>query len=400
MGKYGDVPVPYAMAVHGPEEEHAVIDVLKNHKTILGEKTLQFESKIAKTFGKRHGVMVNSGSSANLLAVELLRLPKGSEVITPVLTFSTTIAPLLQKGLKPIFVDVGLGDYQIQVDNIEDNITKNTRALMIPSLLGNVPDMNTLRQIANKHGLSFIEDSCDTLGATYDGKPTGAYSDISTTSFYGSHIITAAGGGGMLCFNKDDWNRRARILRGWGRSSAVTESEDIDSRFNTQINGIPYDSKFIFEEVAYNFLPLELSSAFGLEQFKKLVTFAKIRKANFNRLTKFFSKYKDIFSLPKQSDRVETSWLAYPLTIKKGASFTRRDITMYLEKNKVQTRPVFTGNILNQPAFKDIFKKSESSAYANADYIMKNAFVVGCHHGLSSKHLDKLEYLFEMFLGS
>ncbi len=397
--KIDNLRVPYALAVHGKEEEEAVVRVLRNHKTILGEYTKEFESKVANIFGKEHGIMVNSGSSANLLAVELLNLPKGSEVITPVLTFSTTVAPLLQKNITPVFMDVELGSYQIQLDKIEEAINKNTKALMIPSLLGNVPDMKALRRIADRHGLLFVEDSCDTLGATYEARPTGAYSDMSTTSFYGSHIITAAGGGGMLCVNRKEWDRRARILRGWGRSSAVTESESLEERFVSKLNDMPYDSKFIFEEVAYNFLPLELSSAFGLEQLKKLDKFTEIRRENFNRLTRLLSKYKNLFLLPKQSEKVKTSWLAYPLTILEKAPFTRQDITFYLEKNGVQTRPVFTGNILNQPAFSSLKPKGKDPEYPNANYIMRNAFVIGCHHGLGDEHLEKLEYLFDEFLG-
>ncbi len=392
--------VYYAWAVYGDEEERAVSNLIRSHKTLAaGENTKNFELEVAKLFGKKHGIMVNSGSSANLLGVELLNLERGSEVITPILTFSTTVSPLVQKGLIPAFVDVDLGSYQIQVDKIEDAITKKTKALMIPSLLGNTADMKRLREIADAHGLYYIEDSCDTIGGKYDGKETGGYSDISTTSFYGSHIMTAGGGGGMICVNDDQWDRKARMMRGWGRSSSVNESEDVDLRFNCELKGIPYDSKFIFEEIAYNFWPLEMSAVFGLEQLKRLDGFAKARRANFAKLTSFFSKYKHLFILPMQLPKAETSWLAYPLTIMKGAPFTRRDITMYLERNNVQTRPVFTGNILYQPAFSGIEHRDAQGSYPNADYIMRNAFLIGCHQGLTDAHMEKIMRLFDEFLG-
>ncbi len=389
--------VPYALATHDKEEEEAVLDVLRNHKTILGEKTKEFEKKVATLFGKKYGIMVNSGSSANLLAFELLSLPKRSEVITPVVTFSTTLSPIIQKQLIPVFVDIEPGSYLIDMDKMEDAIGENTKALMIPSLLGNVPDMKRIKKVADENSLIFIEDSCDTLGATFEGVPTGIYSDISTTSFYGSHVITAAGGGGMICVNDVERYRKCKMLRGWGRSSAVDESEDIKKRFGVKLEGLPYDSKFIFEEVGYNFLPLEISAAFGLAQLKKLGTFSDIRRDNFLRLTEFFSQY-DYFILPKQLPSVKTPWLAFPLTIQSDAPFSRLDIVTYLEENGIQTRPVFTGNVLRQPAFKNIDYKNHDKDYPVANNIMKNSFVIGCHQAISQKHIMKIKQTVRTFL--
>lgn len=389
--------VPYALATHDKEEEEAVLDVLRNHKTILGEKTKEFEKKVATLFGKKYGIMVNSGSSANLLAFELLSLPKRSEVITPVVTFSTTLSPIIQKQLIPVFVDIEPGSYLIDMDKMEDAIGENTKALMIPSLLGNVPDMKRIKKVADENSLIFIEDSCDTLGATFEGVPTGIYSDISTTSFYGSHVITAAGGGGMICVNDVERYRKCKMLRGWGRSSAVDESEDIKKRFGVKLEGLPYDSKFIFEEIGYNFLPLEISAAFGLAQLKKLGTFSDIRRDNFLRLTEFFSQY-DYFILPKQLPSVKTPWLAFPLTIQSDAPFSRLDIVTYLEENGIQTRPVFTGNVLRQPAFKNIDYKNHDKDYPVANNIMKNSFVIGCHQAISQKHIMKIKQTIRTFL--
>jgi CDP-6-deoxy-D-xylo-4-hexulose-3-dehydrase len=390
--------IPYALSVHGTEEADAVARVIREHKTALGVNTEKFEKSIARLFGKKAGVMVNSGSSANLLAVELLDPTPGTEVITPLLTFSTTVAPLVQKGLVPVFTDVEMGTYLINVDQIQKLISKKTRALMVPSLIGNVPDMERLRKIADWHNLYFVEDSCDTLGARFKQRPTGVYSDISTTSFYGSHIINAAGGGGMICVSRTEWAKRATVLRGWGRSSALFgESEDLRKRFRVRIGRIPYDAKFIFTEIGYNFLPLEISAAFGLEQLKKLRLFAAIRKRNFERLLRFFRRYEELFVLPRQAPEAESSWLAFPLTISEKAPFTRREITAYLEKHNIQTRPVFTGNILRQPAFREIARKGLRD-YPVTNSIMERAFLIGCHQGLQAKHLDYVEDVVESFL--
>ena len=398
MNKKSDIGrVPYGLAVHDEEEEKAVLEVIRNHETIKGVRVKEFEKKVASLFGKKFGVMVNSGSSANLLAFELLNLPKNSEVITPILTFATTLTPIIQKQLIPTFVDVEPGTYLINVNNIEKLINKNTKALMIPSLLGNIPDLKQIRKLADKHNLIFIEDSCDTLGATFQNVPTGNFSDISTTSFYGSHIITAAGEGGMICLNNNEWEKRGRILRGWGRSSAVTESENIDERYSSKLDGIPYDSKFIFEEIGYNFLPTEISAAFGLAQLKKLDRFKKIRNENFKKLEDFFSRF-DYFILPKRHKSAENAWLAFPLTIAPNSPFSRLEIIKHLEKNQIQTRPIFTGNVLHQPAFKNIAHKNLETDFPNANYIMENSFLIGCNQGLTLAHIEKITETFKSFL--
>ncbi len=390
--------VSYALSVYDKSEVDRVVRVMEEHRTNLGSETAEFEVRVAKAFGKKFGIMVNSGSSANLLAVELLNLPQGSEVITPILTFSTTVAPLLQKGLVPVFADVEEGKYIINVDQIEKLITKKTKAILVPFLLGNVPDMKRLSVLAKKHKLYIIEDSCDTLGATYAGKPTGTYSDISTTSFFGSHIITAGGNGGMVMVQRKEWADRAKMLRGWGRSSAlIGETEDIAKRFSVKVENIPYDAKFIFNEVGYNFLPNEMGAAFGNAQFEKLPRFKKTREYNFAYLQKFFKKYKKFFINPQQDGKVTTQWLGFPLTITEDAPFSRLELTTYLEKNNIQTRVIFTGNILRQPGFKGIFHKGLND-FPQADAIMKRGFIIGCHHGIEKKHLEKLEKVISAFL--
>ncbi len=391
--------VPYALSVYDSKEENRVLSVMREHRTNMGVETREFESRVASYFGKKYGIMVNSGSSANLLAVELLDLPKGSEVITPILTFATTVAPLVQKGLVPVFADVEEGKYVINVSQIESLITKKTKALMIPLLLGNVPNLPKIKQIAKKHNLLFVEDSCDTLGATLRGTPTGKFSDISTTSFFGAHVITAGGNGGMVMVNSEKLRDRAKVLRAWGRSSALFgETEDIGKRFKGRLGTLPYDAKFIFDEVGYNLLPMEMSAAFGNAQLDKLDRFRKNRERNFSRLLKFFKKYERFFISPIQNPASKTQWITFPLTIRKNAPFSRIELVTFLEEHNIQTRPIFTGNILSQPGFKKIPHRSMKGGFPMADAVMERGFVIGCHHGLTSKHLNWMEKVIGDFL--
>lgn len=393
------IRVPYGQAVHGKEETERVVRVLEEHRSIFGLETIMFEKSVTKLYNKKFGIMVNSGSSANLLAFELLNLPKGSEVITPLLTFATTVGPLVMKGLVPAFVDVEPGTYNMNVDEVEQLITKKTKAIMMPLLLGNAPDIEKLKKLAKKYKLYFVEDSCDTLGAKFAGKPTGSYTDISVTSFYGSHIITAGGGGGMIMMNKPEWRDRAKVLRGWGRTSSLFgESEDIAIRFKGKIGSIPYDAKFIFDEIGYNFMPMEMGSAFGNAQLKKLPTFRKTRERNFANLHRFFQQYEEFFILPKQHPKLKTQWLAFPLTLRKNAPFERLALATHLEKANIQTRPIFTGDITKQPGFKHIIYKKHVGRYTATEDVMKRGIVFGCHHGLEQKHIDRIKEVFASFL--
>ncbi len=395
--------MPYAQAVYGKAEIAAVNRILKNPLKIApGEAVKEFERKIAALFGKKHGIMVNSGSSANLLAIEALGMTAGSEVITPVLTFSTTVAPLVQKGLVPVFVDVEEGTYLANLDQIERAITSKTRAIMIPSLIGNVPDMVRLQKIAKKHDLWIIEDSCDTLGATFADRPTGAYSDVSTTSFYASHIITAAATGGMTSFADDTMARRARVIAAWGRESTLfgshEQSEDLARRFAGRLDGEVYDAKFLFTEIGYNLQSTELNAAFGLEQLKRLKDFTKRRNGRFAELIQFFTQYEHFFTLPRTHKDARTTWLAFPLTIQDGAPFTREEITKYLEEHNIQTRPIFTGTIVQQPAFKSIKHRKAAASFPASDAVMRRGFLIGAHHGLSDAQMLHLTRTFTAFL--
>ena len=401
MGKIKTMKIFYGKAVYDNKEIQASISVLKNKSLTLidGPSVKSLEKKISKLFGKKYGLMVNSGSSANLLAFASLDIKKGSEVITPTLTFSTTVAPIYQLGLIPHFIDVEKNTFISKIDQIKKAINKKTKAIIIPNLLGNVPNWKIIYKIAKQHGLKVIEDSADTIGYKINNKNYGLYSDITTNSMYASHIITGAGFGGMVCFNDKKLYDKAKLLRGWGRSSAIfNESEGINKRFNTKVDGIPYDGKYIFSDIGYNFLPSEISAAFALEQLKKLPKNINKRVKNFEILRDFFSKYDDLFELPIQQKGLVTPWLAYPLIIKEKSKIQRQSLQIFLEKRGVQTRTIFTGNILRQPVMKKRFYKKVKEAEINSNKVMKNGILIGCHHGLNIKDLNYLKTKFKNFI--
>jgi|TARA_B110001452_G_scaffold179785_1_gene150932 CDP-6-deoxy-D-xylo-4-hexulose-3-dehydrase len=391
----------YGKAVYNNKEINAAINVLKNKSLTLidGPSCKELEAKLAKTFGKKYGLMVNSGSSANLLALASLNLKKGSEVITPTLTFSTTVAPIYQLGLVPHFIDVEQNSFLSKISQIERCINKKTKAIMLPNLLGNVLDWKKIYIIAKKYNLKIIEDSADTVGYTLNNKNLGKYSDITTNSMYASHIITGAGSGGIVCFNDINTYQKAKLLRGWGRSSATfNESESVNARFKVKVDGIPYDGKYIFSDLGYNFLPSEISAAFALEQLKKLKTNIKIRERNFKSLKDFFKKeYNEFVDLPTQEKGLRTGWLAYPVILKKEKKISRTKLQIFLEKNSIQTRTIFTGNILRQPIMKKRIYKKHKDSEINANNIMINGLLLGCHHGLVEKDLNFMKKKINLF---
>ena len=391
----------YGKAVYNHKEINAAINVLKNKSLTLidGTYVKKLEKTVAKIFGKKYGLMVNSGSSANLLALSSFNFKKGSEVITPNLTFSTTVAPIYHLGLIPHFVGVVKNKFVADPIQIEKCINKKTVAMMIPNLLGNIADWKKINKLARKFNLKVIEDSADTIGYKVNNKNTGNLSDIATNSFYASHIINGAGTGGIVCFNDYKLYERAKLLRGWGRSSATfNESEEISKRFNVKISGIDYDAKYIFSDMGYNFLPSEISAAFALEQIKKLKNNIKIRNKNFKYLEKFFKKFNNFFNLPEQYPGVKTPWLAFPLVIKKNKLFNRKNMQIFFEKNNIQTRTIFTGNILRQPAMKNRYYKKHTNCQNVANDVMKNGILIGCHQGMNKKQLDYICNTFLKFI--
>ena len=384
------IHVPYGRTVHGEEEIAAVVNVLRT-STQMGKNVREMEERISALYAKKYGIMVNSGSSALYLAMDLLDYEPGSEILTPALTFSTTVAPLVKKGWIPAFIDVEEGTYNVDVNKVEEMIGPKTKAMVIPNLIGNLPDWKVLRDIANKHGLFVLEDSADTLGAEIDGASSGRYTDMSTTSFYGSHIINCGGNGGMLCVNTDAFYDRGRLLRSWGRSSSLfVESEKIENRFNVEVDGIPYDAKFVFAEPGYNIEPSEMGAAFGVVQLNKLKHNIDSRDANYQKLRAFFKQYEEHFILPKQLPNSRTGWLAFAVTVRSTAPFIRRDLQIFLEKRNIQTRTVFTGNILRQPGFKNLAHKASANGYPEADKVMRGGMLMACHHGLNDEQIEHI----------
>ncbi len=381
--------ISYNKNVYDKREINAVIKTLKN-STQMGKAVESFEKKIAKLFFKKYGLMVNSGSSALILALKVMNIPKGSEVIAPCLNFGTAVSSITQCNLQPIFVDCEIETLQINVSKIEEKISKRTKALLIPNLIGNIPDWKKIKKIASKHKLKIIEDSADTLGAKISSRSTGNYSDISITSFYGSHVISCAGNGGILLTSNKDYFLRAKVLRSWGRmSTLIKDSENVKKRLAIKIGGINYDKKFVFSEPGYNFEPSEIGASFGIEQLKKFGYFTKIRNRNFNFHYNFFKKLDKYFIVPKVNKNVKTNFLAYPIILKNNVKFSRKDFQVHLEKNGIQTRPIFTGNILRHPAFKNLVSnKNKLNSFKNSDYIMKYGLLIGCHQGLSIKEIS------------
>ena len=393
--------IRYGGAMLDQKEIDAVVGVMQaEYGMVVGQKVGEFEKRCAEVLGHTHGVMVNSGSSALMLAMRMLGVlgaPKGAEVITPVLTFSTDAASIVHAGFVPAFVDVGLDTYQIDLDKIEAMITPKTKAILVPNLVGGVPDWDRLRAIADKHKLILVEDSCDTLGATLRGKPTGKRADISVTSFSIFHIITCLGNGGLVAVDDEklwDWGLMARS---WGRSSEKylhgTKMKESDGRFLEDLDGIPYDGMFIFEDVAYGFIPNEAGAAFGLQQLDKLEHFWSLRDSRFRKHAEFLKKHEDVFIRADLLDDVKTSWICCPVQLKPELKWSRRDLQVYLEEAGIFTRVIFSGNITRHPMMKGVEYRRAPGGYPVADQIMEQGLMLPCHPTMTD---EDCEYLYEV----
>lgn len=387
----------YGKSVHGPAEIKAVVKVLKT-STQMSKNVNLFESKISKLFNKKYGIMVNSGSSAIHLLLDFLNFKHNSEIIVPALNFATPISSISKFNLIPNFVDINLKTLCIDEEKIINSINKNTVAMIIPNLVGSMPNWKKLKSICKKNNLILIEDSADTLGSLYDKKSSGSYCDYSITSFYGSHIINCAGNGGMLCVNKKKDYDRLKVLRSWGRNSSIfKDSEKIENRFNVKLGKYDYDAKFLFSELGYNFEPSELGAAFGLEQLKKLKKNIHLRKKYREIYDDFFNKYKNLFVTVQSDHNIETSFLAYPLVLN-DKFLNRKKLQIFLEKNHIQTRVLFSGNILLHSGFKKIKHKVNKFGLKNSNIVAKNGMLLPCHHGLVEKDIMKIINLFKMFI--
>lgn len=392
----------YSSSVHDEREIDAVVEVLRSGPQGLwpGRRVIAMQREVSALFDKAHGVMCNSGSSALYLALELLDLPEGAEVVTCALTFSTDVAPIVRGGWVPVFVDVEADTYCIDVDRVEEMITPATGAILVPNLIGNVPDWDRLREIADRHDVALIEDSCDTLGPILRGTPTGRRSTISVTSFANSHIITCAGNGGMVMVDDEALADRALMLRRWGRRSEVHffGSKRRDRSFWEDLDGIRYDNQFIFDELAWNFEPSELGAAFGLEQLKKLPDNLARRRRNFERYTAAFAQHPDRFALPRQSSEVETAWLGYPLTIAADAGFERAELQEHLDGEGVDTRTIWTGNVTRQPMLQGRPLRVPADGLPRADAVMERGVLLPLSHALDDEDIDYVVQQVERFL--
>jgi CDP-4-dehydro-6-deoxyglucose reductase, E1 len=394
--------VLYAQSVHDQAEVDAVLRVLGGGPTGLrpGASVAELERRVAALFGKPRGLMCNSGSSAIYLAVELLRLAPGSEVITSPLTFSTDISPLVRAQLVPVFVDVEPDTFNVDVSRIDEMVTDRTSAILMPNLIGNAPDWDIIRSIADRRGLRVIEDSCDALGHTLRGTPTGVRSDITVTSFAMAHIITCAGNGGMVLVDNDELRDRGLMLRRWGRRSEpnLFGTTGGGRVFREDLDGIPYDNDFIFDELAWNFEPSELGAAFGLEQLNKLPRFHEIRQRHFEKYTKFFADHTDWIMPARATDGLDTAWLCYPLVVRDRAPFHRYELQEFLEARGVDTRTVWTGNVTRQPMMKGVAYRQPHDGLPNADQVMRSGMVLPNGHGNSDDDTDYVCALLTEFL--
>ena len=361
---------PYKFESYGEKEIKAVEESLRSGWLGgQGPKSVEFEKAIAKRFGKKYGVFVNSGSSACLLSIAALDLPTGSKIITPACTFATTLAPIIQLGFTPVFVDVHLTSYCAIINDILSKIDDSVKAIMLPNLIGNKPNWNELKlklKSLRRDDIILIEDSADTITKT-------DVTDVATTSFYASHVITAGGVGGMVMFNNKKHVIKCLQYRDWGRLG--NDSEIIDDRFNHSVDGIPYDHKFLYSVLGYHMKACEMNAAFGLVQLERFKRFSDIRRANFER---YLENLKEVGDLILPDDSLKPNWLAIPLQTE-----DRLGLLTYLESQNIQTRVTFAGNVTRHPIYREYLQE-----FKNSDTIMKNGFLLGAHHGMTIEDVD------------
>jgi len=399
----GKTVINYAGRVYNEQELINLVDASLDFWLTAGRYAKKFEQKLAEFLGVRYCLLTNSGSSANLLAVSALtspllkdrRLKPGDEIITTACGFPTTVNPIIQNNLVPVFIDVNFGTYNIMTDRIEKAISKKTKAIFIAHTLGNPVCLDDVVSIARKHNLWLLEDNCDSLGSKYKGKYTGTFGDISTCSFYPAHHITTGEGGAILTDNPL-LKRIIMSFRDWGRDCWCEPGCDntCGKRFSWKMGKLPfgYDHKYIYSHIGYNLKITDMQAAIGVAQLKKLPSFIKARKKNFRYLYHYFEKYRDFFILPEWLEDTEPSWFGFPLLVKKNATFTRSEIVSHLEKHKIATRMLFGGNLTKQPAYKNINYRIYGSL-KNTDFVMNNLFWLGVYPGITD---EKLRYIFKI----
>ena len=404
----GESKVPYAGRIYDEKEMINLVDASLDFWLTAGRYAKQFEEEFARFLGIKHCLLTNSGSSANLLAVSALTSPSlgekqlkaGDEVITVAAGFPTTVNPIIQNNLVPVFVDVNLGTYNIKYDRIEDAITDKTKAIFVAHTMGNPFNLNVVMKIAQKHDLWVIEDNCDALGSKYNGKYTGTFGHIATFSFYPPHHITM-GEGGALVTNDTKLKRLIESFRDWGRDCWCESGCDnsCGKRFGWQLGDLPfgYDHKYIYSHIGYNLKVTDMQAAVGVAQLKKLPSFIAARKKNFKLLYDGLQKYEQYFILPEVEEKADPSWFGFLLTVREDAGFTKNEIVEYLEDNKIATRMLFAGNITRHPSFLDV-KYRISGDLLNTDHIMNNTFWIGVYPGLTEEVIEYTLKCFERFI--
>lgn len=401
----GKTIINYGGRIYDHKELINLVDASLDFWLTSGRYAKEFEKKFASFLGIKYCLLTNSGSSANLLAVSALtsqklgekRLKPGDGVITTACGFPTTLNPIIQNRLTPVFIDIDLGTYNIQIDKIEKAISKKTKAILIPHTLGNPANLEKIMKIVKKYELWFIEDNCDSLGSKYNGKYTGTFGHISTCSFYPPHHLTMGEGGAVLTDNPL-LSKIITSFRDWGRACWCEPGHDdtCEKRFTWKLGKLPYgyDHKYIYSHIGYNLKVTDMQAAIGVAQLKKLPSFIKSRKKNFTSLYNNLKKYEKYFVLPQPMPNSEPSWFGFPILVKDNAPFTRMDIVNYLENNKIATRMLFGGNLIKQPAYKNI-KYRVIDNLKNTDLVMNNLFWIGVYPGITDKHIKFIKNVFE-----
>jgi len=402
--------IHYAGRVFDEKELISLVDASLDFWLTAGRFAQKFEEEMAKFLGIKYCLLTNSGSSANLLAISALlssklgekRLKPDDEVITTACAFPTTVNPIIQNNLIPVFLDVNIGTYNIQADEIEKAISEKTKAIFIAHTLGNPVDLDKIMKIAKRYNLWLIEDNCDALGSKYKGKYTGTFGDISTLSFYPAHHITTGEGGAVLTSNSE-LKKIIISFRDWGRDCWCEPGHDntCGKRFSWKLGELPfgYDHKYIYSHIGYNLKITDLQAAVGVEQLKKLPNYTNKRKENYQLLYNGLKKYTKYFIFPKATEGSDPSWFGFPIAVKKTAGFTRKEIIDYLEENKIATRMLFGGNLLRQPAYEKV-KYRVFGSLENTDFVMKSVFWIGVYPGLDRKRIEYVIKIFRQFLSN